>query len=217
MWLPHEEFSNSPGNPEIAKNDKFGPFKGQMFIGDFTTKKILRVCLEKVGGAYQGAVMNFISPMQCGAFRLRFDSQGKLWVGELSRGWARGDPGIEVISWDGTTLPFEILKINLTEKGFDLHMTKPVSDKAINTQQIQVEEFNYEYSHLYGSQRMNEEKIPAEINLSKNRKILHIKLSTRAKKIYRIQVNDLYSEKGEILKNNVGFYTLNKKLQQEER
>lgn len=58
--LPHGALGGSPGEPVWdTTGGKFGPFAGQVFIGDFT-KLISRVQLEKVAGEYQGAAFPFI-------------------------------------------------------------------------------------------------------------------------------------------------------------
>jgi mono/diheme cytochrome c family protein/glucose/arabinose dehydrogenase len=58
--LPHGAMGGSPGEPVWdTTNGQFGPFSGQIFIGDFT-KLISRVFLEKVAGEYQGACFPFI-------------------------------------------------------------------------------------------------------------------------------------------------------------
>ncbi len=58
--LPHGTLGGSPGEPVWdATGGKFGPFTGQVFIGDFT-KLISRVYLEKVAGEYQGAAFPFL-------------------------------------------------------------------------------------------------------------------------------------------------------------
>lgn len=58
--LPHGAMGGSPGEPVWdTTGGKFGPFSGQVFIGDFT-KLISRVFLEKVAGEYQGACFPFI-------------------------------------------------------------------------------------------------------------------------------------------------------------
>jgi len=57
--LPHGSLGGSPGDPVWdTTGGKFGPFAGQVFIGDFT-KLITRVDLEKVAGEYQGACFPF--------------------------------------------------------------------------------------------------------------------------------------------------------------
>lgn len=58
--LPHGALGGSPGEPVWDTTDgKFGPFGGQIFIGDFT-KLISRVYLEKIAGEYQGVAFPFI-------------------------------------------------------------------------------------------------------------------------------------------------------------
>lgn len=58
--LPHGALGGSPGEPVWdTSGGKFGPFAGQVFIGDFT-KLISRVFLEKVAGEYQGAAFPFL-------------------------------------------------------------------------------------------------------------------------------------------------------------
>ena len=48
---------------------KFGPFAGQMFIGDQSRSNIMRVSLDKVGGEYQGVIFDFVN-------RLKPDASG---------------------------------------------------------------------------------------------------------------------------------------------
>lgn len=58
--LPHGALGGSPGEPIWdTTGGKFGPFEGQVFVGDFT-KLISRVFLEKVAGEYQGVAFPFI-------------------------------------------------------------------------------------------------------------------------------------------------------------
>ncbi len=58
--LPHGALGGSPGEPVWdTTGGMFGPFAGQVFIGDFT-KLISRVFLEKVAGEYQGAAFPFL-------------------------------------------------------------------------------------------------------------------------------------------------------------
>jgi glucose/arabinose dehydrogenase len=49
-------FSRSPAEPVFElTGGKFGPFAGQMLVGDAAAPRIIRVMLEKVDGAWQGA------------------------------------------------------------------------------------------------------------------------------------------------------------------
>ncbi len=155
VWLPHEEYANSPGNPEFCETSKFGPFQGQMFIPDLTKKSILRVQLQRVGGAYQGAVFPFLRPLPSGGFRLRFSPAGNLYVGQLSRGWGDGKTALHKLSWDGKTMPFEMKSVTLTSDGFDIKMTLPLAvGTELKTDQVLMNSFRYNYWKLYGSERI---------------------------------------------------------------
>ncbi|MDZ7692829.1 MAG: hypothetical protein U5K69_17165 [Balneolaceae bacterium] len=55
IQFPHGYFVNSPTQPLIDRTGgKFGPFTGQMFIGEMNHKRIVRVMLEKVNGQFSG-------------------------------------------------------------------------------------------------------------------------------------------------------------------
>lgn len=55
--LPHGKVGQSPTAVIYdSTNGKFGPFKGQVLVGEQTHSQVQRVYLEKVKGLYQGAV-----------------------------------------------------------------------------------------------------------------------------------------------------------------
>ena len=43
ILFPHNRVANSPGNPAWVTTNKFGPFTGQLLIGDQTQSNLLRV------------------------------------------------------------------------------------------------------------------------------------------------------------------------------
>lgn len=216
VWFPHEEVANSPGNPvwDISEG-KFGPFKGQMFIGDQTQSNIFRVMLEKVKGKYQGAVINFIDGFQSGNIRVQFDQQGQLWVGQTARGWYSkgGKPfGLQKVTWDGTT-PFELLDINLTKKGFKLNFTKPLESDSVNPASFSVNEWNYEYTSRYGSAKHNEKQLPVKsAKLSADKKSIDIELELTANKVVAISFAGLTATSNEKTSVKTVYYTLNQLL-----
>ena len=210
VWLVHGDLTNSPGNPSFCPPIGFGPFEGQAFIADISHRSIVRVSLEKVNGVYQGAVFPFIRPLGSAAFATSFDPKGNLWVGSVSRGWTTGDPIIEVISFDSAQSPFEMHRIQLTPGGFDIHFTQPLADSAIPNEQIIVRQFHYLYWGEYGSDRQDLTEIPIEsTSLSSDRRTLHIALPVAKNKVYEFNLGMIRSSKGQELKNNYAFYTLN--------
>lgn len=213
VWLAHGDLTNSPGPPSFAPNDGFGPFAGQAFIADISHRTIVRVALEKVNGAYQGAVFPFIRPLASSSFSTAFDPQGNLWVGSVGRGWTPGEPAIEIISFDSSKTPFEIQRIELTKVGFDLHFTQPLSGSDIPVTSIAITEFRYQYWDTYGSEPFDEAEVPVQAaNLSQDRRTLSLKLPLKAEYIFNIQLPELASANGLLLENNYGIYTLNQLL-----
>ncbi len=212
-WLAHGDLTNAPGSPSFAPKNGFGPFAGQAFIADISHRTIVRVALEKINGAYQGAVFPFIRPLSSSSYSSAFDSQGRLWIGSVGRGWTPGEPAIEIISYDGSKIPFEIHRIALAKDGFDLHFTQPIKASTIPVEDIFVGEYQYEYWDGYGSEPINERVVPVtQTAVSKDRKTLSIKLPSKADFIYNVELPELESASGLVLENNFGIYTLNQLL-----
>lgn len=213
VWLAHGDLTNSPGSPSFAPKDGFGPFEGQAFIADISHRTVVRAALEKVNGAYQGAVFPFIRPLASASFSTAFDPHGNLWVGSVGRGWTPGEPAIEIISYDPSETPFEIQRIELTRDGFDLHFTQPLDSSAIPVTSVSVTEFQYEYWDTYGSEPFNESTVPISAAiLSDDHSVLSLKLPLKAEYLYNIQLPELASMNGLLLENNFGIYTLNQRL-----
>lgn len=213
IQFPHGFFVNSPTQPLIDRTGgKFGPFTGQMFIGEMNHRRIVRVMLEKVQGEFQGAAVSFIDStgLKIGNNRLAFSSDGDLWVGQTDHGWP-GDQGIQRISWNGI-IPMEVYKMSLTRNGFELIFTKPVnSEAAENPDNYNFQRYYYNYHQRYGSRRYGEESIGVEkVKVSEDHKRVSLTLEKLDPDfIYDLQIINLKSENGDSLVHNRLFYTLN--------
>lgn len=213
VWLAHGDLTNSPGHPSFAPKQGFGPFAEQAFIADIAHRSVVRVALEKIGGQYQGAVFPFIRPLKSASYSTAFDPEGNLWVGSVGRGWTAGEPAIEVIRHQPGTTPFEIHRIALTSKGFDLVFTQPLKADAVAPKDVSVTEYQYQYWDGYGSEAVNEAIVSVvETHLSADRTVLSLRLPRKAEFIYQIQLPRLQSSGGLVLENNYGVYTLNRLL-----
>jgi len=213
VWLAHGDLTNSPGHPSFAPETGFGPFGGQAFIADIAHRTIVRVALDKVDGQYQGAVFPFIRPLASASYSTAFAPDGSLWVGAVGRGWTAGEPMIEVINYDDDVTPFEIHQIALTKTGFDVHFTQPLKTRKIARRDMSITEYQYEYWSGYGSEHINESKVPiTDVTLSTNGRVLSINLPRKPEYIYEIQLPEFTSQTGLQLENNFGIYTLNKLL-----
>jgi len=217
VWLPHTilGISNS-GIQEDLSGGKFGPFAGQLFVGDQGQSKIARVSLEKVKGVWQGAAYAFRSGFDCGIIRVVQGEDGSFFTGETERGWGSLGPkkqGIERLVWTGET-PFEIKEVRAQPDGFVLTFTSPV-DRATaeNPASYGVSGFTYLWHKEYGSAPSNRAGCPV-------RKVvvapdgLSVRLATaclREGYIHEIKAAGLRAAGGtDPLLHNIAYYTLNR-------
>ena len=84
VWLVREVIANSPGSPVWDTTEgKFGPFTGQMFLGDQRQSNYFRCGVEKVNGEYQGWCVDFLRGLESGPVKMSFDPQGRLWSAQV--------------------------------------------------------------------------------------------------------------------------------------
>ncbi|MEO6149927.1 MAG: c-type cytochrome [Mucilaginibacter sp.] len=163
VWLPHGILGIS--NSEIVKipENTFGPFEGQLLIGDQGQSMISRVFMEKVNGEFQGAAWPFRSGFQSGVVRLAWLNDGSLAVGETNRGWGSAGEatmGLQRLVWN-KDMPFEMRAIRAQPDGFEIEFTKPVERKtAEDIASYNIESYIYKYQAVYGSPPVSVEKCP---------------------------------------------------------
>lgn len=159
VWLPHGILGISNSDIVEIPEGNFGPFEGQLLIGDQGQSKIMRVHLEKVNGAYQGVAWDFRSGFQSGVLRLAWANDGSLFVGETNRGWGsagEASEGLQRLLWN-KLVPFEMLSVHAKPDGFEIEFTHPVDAKsATDIASYTVESFIYKYHPVYGSPPVNQ-------------------------------------------------------------
>ncbi|MDD7983498.1 DUF1080 domain-containing protein [Lentisphaera marina] len=178
ILLPHNKVMNAPGNPtwDLTKG-AFGPFKGQMFLGDQTQSCIYRVATETVNGIEQGVVLPFANKMASGVMRLTFNpNDNSLWVGQTGRGWrAQGgaESSLQKISFNGET-PNAIQTVKITPQGFDIHFIK--EQNSANFGNINISSWYYIDSPGYGSpEKGGRKEALSSVNWSSDKKTCSIK------------------------------------------
>ena len=163
VWLPHGILGIS--NSEILEipQGAFGPFAGQLLVGDQGMSKISRVFMEKVNGEYQGGAIEFRNGFRSGVLRMAWAKDGSLFVGETNRGWGsagEANEGLQRVVWNGVT-PFEMRTVKAMPDGFEVEFTTPVDRKsAEDLASYRVESFLYKYHAVYGSPTINKEALP---------------------------------------------------------
>lgn len=155
VWLPHGVLGVSTS--EIIADETsgaFGPFAGQLFVGDQGMSKIARVFLEKVNGQYQGASFDFRSGFRSGVLRMSWGTDKGMYVGGTNRGWGsvgKEDFGLERLVYTGKT-PFEMKAVRAMPDGFEIEFTAPVDKKtAEDVNNYDVSSYTYKYHPVYGS------------------------------------------------------------------
>ncbi len=137
----------------------FGPFKDQMFLGDFSLSVILRATTEQVNGVWQGACYPFREGLSTGILDVRFTQDGNLLAGGTNRGWpVRGlKPfALERLEWTGVT-PFEVERITITSDGFDVRFTLPVEPEiAADPSSWALGTFTHIYRQGYGGPEVDQ-------------------------------------------------------------
>ncbi|MGV3763295.1 c-type cytochrome [Parapedobacter sp.] len=154
VWLPHGILGISSSQPTVIPEGVFGPFAGQVLVGDQGMSMLSRVMLEEVNGELQGAAIGFRSGFRSGVLRVEWAPDGSLFVGETNRGWgSAGDAneGLERLEWIGK-IPFEMQMVKAMPDGFEITFTLPVDTASANDiASYRVESYTYKYHPVYGS------------------------------------------------------------------
>jgi hypothetical protein len=186
MLFPHNRVANSPGNPAWVTTAKFGPFEGQMLIGDQTQSNLLRVVTEKVGDVEQGSVMPFIEGLESGVMRPVFLPDGSVLLGQTGRGWqAKGGKvaSLQHLRWDGKTVAPAILAMHATARGFRIDLTQPVAE-GVSAEALaaalSAESWTYRDAPDYGSPELAlRAEALASVTLSADRRAIEVTLASR--------------------------------------
>lgn len=216
VWFPHGVMGISTSDilPDTTRGG-FGPFEGQLFVGDQGQSKVMRVFQEKVNGEYQGVAFPFREGFESGILRMDWGQDHSMFAGMTSRGWASTgeEPyGLQQLVWNGE-VPFEIKEVFAKPDGFELTFTKPVDKaSASDPSSYEVTSFTYQYHSTYGSDIINRETAPityvevAEDGLSARLVVDNL----REGYIHEINAAGVIEAATEYpLLHAVGYYTLN--------
>ncbi|GAA4413640.1 hypothetical protein GCM10023187_42170 [Nibrella viscosa] len=216
IWFPHTLMGISTSDiQEDTTSGRFGPFTGQLFVGDQGHSKIMRVALEKVNGEYQGACFPFREGFQSGILRMVWGIDGSMFVGMTSRGWAstgKAPFGIQRLVWTGKT-PFEMKTIRSMPDGFEVEFTMPVDRKtAENPGSYSLNSFTYKYHRTYGSPIEDAKVVPIRgVVVSADGLKARIVADTvlREGYIHEVKAEGVRSAAGLPVLHPTGYYTLN--------
>lgn len=213
VWFPHTLMGISTSDIAILP-DNWGPYTGQLLVGDQGHSKIMRVYQEKVNGVYQGICFPFKEGFSSGLLRMQWAPDNKLYVGMTSRGWAatgKAPYGLQRLEWTGKN-PFDMKIVNVQPDGFEIHFTEAVDrTTALNAASYSVIDFSFSYHHLYGSPPINmEDRKITKVEVASDNMSARIYLDNmRLGYVYEIKLLGVTSGKGKKPLHGFGYYTLN--------
>ncbi len=193
---------------------KFGPFAGQIFVGDYSLSCVMRATTEKVNGVWQGACYPFREGLSTGILAVQFSPKGYLVTGGTNRGWpVRGsrEYALERLEWTGKT-PFDIERITIRPDGFTLRFTKPVArEGALRTDAYRLSHFTHIYHKFYGSPEVDRgtaEVIAATVSPDGRTVILRLDALSEGH-VYEFDLPELRAADGSRLVHANAYYTVN--------
>jgi hypothetical protein len=211
--LPHGMIRSCAEPVFDTTGGKFGPFTGQMLVPDQSGEAIVRCMPEMVDGAYQGAAVDFFrsNGLRRGNNRLTFSPEGDtLYVGQTGRGWGKISEGIQRIRFTGK-VPMHVLNCSLTEEGFDVTFTKPVTaPESVAAGQISASRYRYEYGYKYGGGEIDKASVAVKsAKLGADGRTVHVVVDELLPNyIYKIGFNGAKAG-DEVFKGSL-VYTLNR-------
>jgi hypothetical protein len=195
---------------------KFGPFDGQIFLGDYTLSLILRATTERVNGVWQGACYPFREGLSTGIMNVEFSPKGQLVAGGFTTNaqWpVRGtEPfALQRIDWNGV-VPFEMREINIRKDGFRISFTKAVdAATAADPASYRVSTYTHVYAAGYGSPEVDGttprvlRALPADDGLSV---VLELEKVVEDH-VHEFTLEGLRSREGGRLVHSKAYYTVN--------
>jgi glucose/arabinose dehydrogenase len=220
VWFPYAWVRSASGIATIP-DDRFGPFKGQMLVGEFQNASVMRVALEKVNGQWQGAVFPFVKGFASGVNRIVFGPDGKLYAGGLRMGhWTSIAPqphSLDRVSFSGK-VPFEIREVRAQPDGFELTFTHPVDPASAGAaENWDALHYTYGYDGQHNApEKDRDEKIPgpsvqvtqAIVSAGRRSVRLHID-GCQPRHVVMVRALDMKNTAGQKLRQDTFHYTLN--------
>ncbi|HQX49033.1 MAG TPA: hypothetical protein PLR25_03965 [Planctomycetaceae bacterium] len=216
VWFPYKKMGQSTTDIMLDASDgKFGPFAGQLFVGEFTQAGVNRVFLEKVDGEYQGACFPFRSGFASAVLRMAQGIDGSMFVGLTNRGWSSlgtASYGLQRLVWTGK-VPFEIKEMRAQPDGFQLVFTKPVDPAtASDPASYAMKSYTYLYQSSYGSDEIqNQDLAITGAIVSDDGLSVQLTVSNlRELFVHELAAPGVRSQENEALLHPYAYYTLNR-------
>ncbi|MCA8956384.1 MAG: hypothetical protein KDC87_09930 [Planctomycetes bacterium] len=213
VWFPYDKMGKSPsGMLWDLSRGAFGPFGGQLLVGDQHHASVMRVFLEKIGGHWQGACFPFREGFQCGITRLCQGEDGSLFCGMTNAGWgSKGNKrqGLQRLVWT-REVPLEILTMQLQGDGFLLSFTKPLDADGVAAARFAIDSYTYRLESRYGGPEADKRSLSVATGaLSEDGRSLRVTVRPlRPGYVHELRVRGLKARDGTPLLHEAAYYTL---------
>ena len=213
VWFPQGTYANSPTQMvQIPKTAAWGPFGGQLLIGEMNVPKLLRVTLEEVHGVWQGACYPFVemTALKAGLHRLAFVGD-RLLVGRTHLSWAGG----QHLGWVETTgrFGFDVAEIKAAPDGFMVRFSKPAHKSVTDPSNWKLRSYTFAYWATYGSAELEARDFsPDSVFLSGDGLSARLKVpDMRENFVYDFNFDSLRAADGSAALNQKAVYTLRRR------
>ncbi len=216
VMFPYNKMGKSAsGIASDMTSGKFGPFKGQMFVGDQTYSTLMRVYLEKIDGIYQGVCFPFREGFGSGSLSMRMTDSGALFVGSTNRGWGARGPkpfALDRLTWTGK-VPFEVHEMRAKPDGFELTFTHPIdAPAAADLASYTLQTYTYIYQSNYGSPEVDHTKPTIKsVKVASDGKSVRLVIDgLQLGHVHELHMPGIRSADGLPLLHKEAYYTLNR-------
>ncbi|GHC60138.1 large multi-functional protein [Roseibacillus persicicus] len=206
--MPQGELANSPSQPLLIP-DSWGPYAGQILIGDMNQKQLVRYLADEVNGFHQGATLPFIAnhpKLGNGNHRFAFDQDGTLWVGKTHLSWA-GAEGLLSIKAPPADI-FTVTSCKLGKEGdhqtFTLTFSQALAD---DPESPAIKRWRYHYHAKYGSDKVDTTNVPVRgHHLSPDGKTLTLTLDVAKGYLHELDLTGLRSKTDQEIEGSRLYY-----------
>lgn len=215
IMFPYGRMGQSASGIACDTTDgKFGPFAKQLFVGDQTFSTVMRCCLEKVDGKFQGACFPFRAGFGSGTLPVEITKDGSMLVGGTNRGWGSRGPkpfALERLVWTGK-VPFEVHEMRAKPDGFELTFTHPVDAATASDPKLYtLDAYTYIFQASYGSPIVDESKPTiTKIDVAADGKSARLFVEgLKRGHIHELHLDGVKSKEGLPVLHPAAYYTLN--------
>ncbi len=214
-WFPQGEIGNSTSQPAPFE---YGPYKGQMIVGDVTHGGLKRIFMERINGRYQGTAFRMTQGLESGINRVVVGPDKAIYVGGIGStgNWGQEGKerfGLQRLAYNGKTA-FEMVAVRPAKNGAEIELTAPVKDNGLPhyLTDFVVSSWTYVPENTYGGPKVDEKRLPVKsVTISKDRKKLFLEFDgqTSNRVLYFKLPSEMQSATGDLLWSTEAWSTVN--------